>query len=203
MTLAITGDEKADALLSKNPFALIVGMLLDQQVRIEFAFAAPKVLEARLGGRLDPEAVAGTEPERLAALFAEKPALHRFPSSMATRVQALAHVIVDQYGGDTEAIWKSASTGDDLVKTLAALPGFGRQKAKIFAALLAKQFGVRPVGWREATAPYGADGALMSVADIDSPESLLAVRDHKRQMKAAAKSVVRANGGRSTKATKR
>jgi uncharacterized HhH-GPD family protein len=203
VTLSITGDAKADALLSKNPFALIVGMLLDQQVRIEFAFAAPKVLEDRLRGRLDPQTVAATDPKRLVALFAEKPALHRFPSSMATRVQALAHVIVDQYGGDTTAIWKSATTGEELVKSLAALPGFGKQKAKIFAALLAKQFGVRPVGWEQATAPYGADGALMSVADIDSPESLLAVRDHKRQLKAAAKSVIRASGSRPTRASKR
>ncbi len=143
------------------------------------------------------------EPDRLAKLFAEKPALHRFPSSMATRVHALAQTIVDDYGGDTASIWKKAPSGDDLVKNLTALPGFGKQKAKIFAALLAKRFDVRPEGWREASAPYGADDALLSVADIDSPESLAAVRSHKRQMKAAAKSLARANGGSAVKAPKR
>ncbi|MGB9112880.1 MAG: HhH-GPD-type base excision DNA repair protein [Acidimicrobiales bacterium] len=202
-TLSITGDAEADALLSRNPFALIVGMVLDQQIRIEHAFAAPKALSKRLGGRLDPATVASTDPARLVALFSEKPALHRFPSSMASRVLALARVIVDQYGGDTEAIWKTAASGDELVQDLAALPGFGTQKAKIFAALLAKQLGVRPSGWREATSPYGDDGALRSVADIDSPESLVMVREHKRQMKAAAKSVVRSSEGRATRSTKR
>ncbi len=202
-TLSITGDAEADALLSSNPFALIVGMVLDQQIRIEHAFAAPKALAKRLGGRLDPVVVASADPARLAALFSEKPSLHRFPSSMASRVQALARVIVDQYGGDTDAIWKRVTSGDELVTDLAALPGFGRQKAKIFAALLAKQLGVRPQGWREATSPYGDDGALRSVADIDSPESLAMVREHKRQMKAAAKSVERASGGRATRSSKR
>jgi uncharacterized HhH-GPD family protein len=203
VALSITGDAEADTLLSTNRFALIVGMLLDQQVPLERAFAAPKALAERLGGRLEPETVAATDPDRLVALFSEKPALHRFPSSMATRTQALARVIVDQYGGDTEAIWTSAASGEDLVKTLAELPGFGKQKAKIFAALLAKRLGVRPVGWEVATAPYGELGALRSVADIDSPESLVAVRDHKRQMKAAAKSLVRATRGGSTRASKR
>lgn len=189
MNLAITGDRDADTLLSSNPFALIVGMLLDQQVRIEFAFAAPKMLADRLGGTLDPKTVAALKPDEIVAVFATKPALHRFPSSMAGRVHGLAQVIVSDFGGDTEAIWRSAASGDELVDTLASLPGFGKQKAKIFAALLGKQFGVRPAGWQQATAPYGAEGALLSVADIDSPESLHAVRDHKRQMKAAAKSV--------------
>ncbi|MGA8297124.1 MAG: HhH-GPD-type base excision DNA repair protein [Acidimicrobiales bacterium] len=203
MKLAITGDREADALLSSNAFALIVGMLLDQQITIEKAFTSPKDLATRLGGHLDPQTVADMEPDRLAKLFAEKPALHRFPSSMATRVHALAQTIVDDYGGDTASIWKKAPSGDDLVKNLTALPGFGKQKAKIFAALLAKRFDVRPEGWREASAPYGADDALLSVADIDSPESLAAVRSHKRQMKAAAKSLARANGGSAVKAPKR
>lgn len=203
MALSITGDADADALLSKNPFALIVGMLLDQQVPIERAFAAPKALADRLGGRLDPATVAATKPEQLAKLFAQKPALHRFPSSMAARVQALAHVIVDEYGGDTTSIWKSASSGEELVENLSALPGFGKQKAKIFAALLGKQLAVEPKGWKEATSPYGEEGALRSVADIDSPAALVAVREHKRQMKAAAKSLSRARGDRTARTLKR
>jgi uncharacterized HhH-GPD family protein len=200
VALAITGERDADALLSTNPFALIVGMVLDQQFPIERAFMSPKALAERLDGRLDPATVAASDPQQLVRLFAERPALHRFPSSMATRVQALANVIVDQYGGQTESIWTSATSGEELVETLAGLPGFGKQKAKIFAALLAKQLGVRPPGWREATSPYGDDGALRSVADIDSPESLAAVREHKRQLKAAAKS---ADGGKASRATKR
>jgi uncharacterized HhH-GPD family protein len=203
VTLAITGERDADALLSQNPFALIVGMVLDQQFPIERAFLSPKTLADRLGGGLDPATVAAIDPERLVRLFAEKPALHRFPASMATRVHALAKVIVDRYGAKTESIWNSASSGEDLVETLAGLPGFGKQKAKIFAALLGKQLGVQPPGWQAATTPYGDEGALRSVADIDSPESLALVREHKRQLKAAAKSVVRTNRRRAPKTTER
>jgi uncharacterized HhH-GPD family protein len=203
VALAITGERDADALLSTNPFALIVGMVLDQQFPIERAFMSPKTLAERLDGRLDPATVASTDPNQLVKLFAERPALHRFPSSMATRVQALANVIVDQYSGRTESIWESATSGEELVTTLARLPGFGKQKAKIFAALLAKQLGVRPAGWQEATSPYGDDGALRSVADIDSPESLAAVRERKRQLKAAAKSVAKADGGKAPRAKRR
>lgn len=203
MAVSITGDRAADALLSDNPFALIVGMVLDQQFPIERAFSSPKDLEERLGGKLDAQTVAATDPDRLEQIFRQRPSLHRFPASMAARVQALAKEIVDRHGGDTTSIWKGAQSGDELVQSLTALPGFGKQKAKIFAALLGKQFAVRPAGWIEATTPYGAEGAMLSVADIDSAETLKAVREHKRQLKAAAKSVVRTSDVQRPKTSKR
>jgi len=203
VTLALTGDTEADKLLSSNPFALLVGMTLDQQVPFERAFSAPKELRDRLGGSLDAKTVASLPPDRLAAVFAEKPALHRFPSTMAGRVHELARVVVEDFGGDASAVWKSAQTGEDLVSSLTRLPGFGKYKAKVFTALLGKRFDVRPPGWIEASAPYGEPGITMSVADIDSPEAHDAVRDHKRQMKAAAKSLAALSGrpkaGRSKK----
>lgn len=203
MTLAFTGDAKADELLASNPFALLVGMVLDQQVPFERAFSAPKALRDRLGGQLEAKTVAAMSPDKLAELFSEKPALHRFPSTMAVRVHDLARVVVDRFGGDATGVWKSASSGDELVETLSSLPGFGKYKAKIFTALLAKRFDVRPPGWKEASDPFGEAGTTMSIADIDSPEALAMVRDHKRQMKAAAKSLAdlkdRPKAGRSTK----
>ena len=182
--LRLTGDEAADRLLSENPFALVVGMLLDQQVAMETAFAAPSRLAQRLDGPLDPATVAAQDPDQLDSLFREKPALHRYPGSMAKRVHALATRIVDEYGGDTAAIWDGAADGAELRRRLAALPGFGDQKTKIFLALLGKQCGVTPSGWREAAGDYGLAG-YRSIADVTDTASLEEVRRTKKAAKAA------------------
>ena len=187
MSLYLSGDEAADQLLSTDPLALLIGMILDQQVPLERAFRSPYDLRERLGGRLDVAALASMDPEALAAVFSERPALHRFPKSMAGRVQEVCAVIVDSYGGDPAAIWTSAADGKTLLANVKALPGFGEQKARIFIALLGKQLGVRPPGWEKAASPYGDTGSFRSVADIDSPEALAKVRQYKQKMKAKAK----------------
>jgi len=192
MTLWLAQDAAADELLSTDPFALLMGMLLDQQVPLERAFGAPYQLRERLGGTLDVAAVAGYDTDTLVAVFSRPPALHRFPGAMAQRVQALARLILDRYDGDAGAVWRTAVSGKELVKRLQGLPGFGAQKAQIFVALLGKQLGVRPDGWREAAGPFGADGVYRSVADISDHASLDKVRTYKKEMKAAAK----ASGGR-------
>ncbi|WP_206447924.1 HhH-GPD-type base excision DNA repair protein [Agrococcus sp. KRD186] len=190
--LHITGDEAADRLLSDDDFALLTGMLLDQQVTMETAFAGPAKLRDRLDG-LDASAIARMDPEEFGAAFAEKPAVHRFPGSMAKRVQELAAVIVQEWGGDAGAIWRQADadgeapSGAEVLRRLKALPGFGEQKAKIFLALLGKQAGFGGAGWADASAPYGEQGAKRSVADIVDPESLAEVRAAKQAAKAAAK----------------
>ncbi len=184
-TLHITGDPEADRLLVDNPFALLVGMLLDQQVTMELAFVGPHRLARRLGAELTPQAVAAVEPDALEALFRDKPALHRYPGSMATRVHALAVHLMEEYDGDAEAVWREASSGAELVRRLGALPGFGDQKARILVALLGKQLGVTPDGWRDAAGDYGQDGTR-SVADVTSAASLEAVRAYKRSKKASA-----------------
>lgn len=186
-SLYLSGDAEANALLSADPLALLIGMVLDQQIPLERAFSSPRDLRQRLGGKLDAETIAGMEPEKLAALFAERPALHRFPASNAERVQQLCRIVVEEYGGDPARIWEQAKSGADLMKRIRALPGFGDQKAKIFVALLGKQLGVKPPGWQEASQPFGDPGTHFSVADITSSESLAQVRAHKAQMKAAAK----------------
>lgn len=186
-SLHLSGVKEADALISADPFALLVGMVLDQQIPLERAFSAPFDLKERLGGRLEATEIAAMDEEELAGLFRRQPALHRFPGSMAGRVRQLARIVVEEYGGDAARIWKTAASGPALLGRLTELPGFGAQKAKIFLALLAKQLGVRPPGWEEASAPFGAAGSLLSVADIDSPESLALVRQHKKETKAAAK----------------
>jgi len=185
--LHLSGDVEADALLSEDAFALLVGMVLDQQIPLEWAFSGPRRLKERLGGRLDAAGIAAMDPEELARAFTERPALHRFPGANAKRVQALAQIIVDQYDGQAERIWTEAKTGEELYRGVKALPGFGEQKAKIFVALLGKQLGIQPPGWDEAASPYGQSGTLMSVADITNPETLAEVRDYKRAKKAAAK----------------
>ena len=185
-TLHLTGDPAADELLGDDPLALLMGMLLDQQIPMEKAFRGPYDLRERLGG-LDAATIAETDPEPFAALMATPPAIHRFPGSMAKRVQSLCAALVERYAGDAAAVWRDAATGDELLHRLTALPGFGDQKARIFVALLGKQLGVRPAGWREAAGAYGEDGSLTSVADVTSPETLQAVRDYKRSVKAAAK----------------
>jgi len=193
MALHITGDTAADALLTDDPLALLVGMLLDQQVAMETAFAGPLKISQR-AGTLDAGGLAGYDPDAFAELFKATPAVHRFPGSMAARVQALCAAVEQDWGGDASAIWTSpvaepaeAPDGATVLKRLKALPGFGEQKAKIFLALLGKQYGYTGAGWREASTPYGEDGSFRSVADIVSPDSLAKVREHKRAMKAAAK----------------
>jgi len=181
-TVPVTGDPAADALLVANPFALLLGMLLDQQVPMEWAFRGPYTLNGRLGG-LDPTAIAAMAPEAVEEAFKAKPAVHRFPGSMAKRAHALAQAIVDEYGGDTAKVWTDASDGADLHARLEALPGFGAEKSKIFIALLAKRLGVKPAGWEDAARPY-SDTTPRSVADIDSPETLAQVRDWKGSQKA-------------------
>ena len=193
MALHITDDAAADALLTDSPLALLIGMLLDQQIAMETAFTGPLKIEERTG-TLDAEALAGYDPDALTAAFKETPAVHRFPGSMAGRVQSLCRALVDDWGGDAATIWTQPAQGTEgspdgatVLKRLKALPGFGEQKAKIFLALLGKQYGFTGAGWREASAPYGDDGSFRSVADIVSPESLTKVREFKRAAKAAAK----------------
>lgn len=186
MTLCLAQDADADALLDRDPLALVVGMLLDQQVPMERAFAAPAELARRLGrDRLDARELAGHDPEALVAIFAGPPALHRYPKSMAGRVQALAAAVVERYDGDVSALWADAGSGRELFDRLAALPGFGAQKAQIFTALLGKQRGVTPEGWREAAGGYGEVGVHRSVADVVDAESLGRVREYKQAAKAA------------------
>lgn len=184
-SIPVTGDPAADGLLTENPLALLIGMLLDQQVPMEWAFKGPYTLNTRLGG-LDAGAIAAMAPDDLDAVFKTKPALHRFPGSMAKRTHALAQVIVDEYGGDAAAIWTTATTGDELLERLQALPGFGAEKSKIFLALLAKRLDVTPPGWEDAAQPF-SDSTPRSVADIDSAESLARVREWKRAQKAKGK----------------
>jgi uncharacterized HhH-GPD family protein len=182
----LTGEPEAVELLAKVPLALILGLLLDQRVPMEWAFAAPYRLRERMGGKLDAAAIAAADPAEMEALFKGPPALHRFPGSMAKRAQALCQALVDDWGGDPASLWQDVDSGAELVRRVKSLPGFGAQKAKIFCALLAKRFGIRPDGWEKATAPY-SDDQPRSVADVDSPETLARVREWKRTMKAQAK----------------
>ncbi len=185
--LLLTQDPAADLLLSEEPFALLCGMMLDQQIPMEVAFVGPRKIVERLG-TIDPREIAACDPERFAAICAESPAVHRFPGSMSKRLQDLAREIVDSYGGDTAALWTQGDPdGAELLRRLKALPGFGEQKAKIFLALLGKQYGVTPRGWRAAAGDYGKAGTFMSIADVVDKGSLEQVRAHKKQMKAAAK----------------
>ena len=193
VTLRLVQEPSADAFLAADPLALLIGMLLDQQFPMERAFAGPHLLAQRLGldpdsgSRLDASAIADADPEQFAALFVGPPAVHRFPGAMAGRVQALCRQIAEKYDGDASALWTTASSGGELLNRVRALPGFGEQKARIFVALLGKQLGVRPEGWREAAGPYGNDGSARSVADVTSPETLQKVREFKRAAKAAQK----------------
>jgi uncharacterized HhH-GPD family protein len=185
MYLASTPE--ANDLLERDALALLIGMLLDQQIPMEKAFTSPEVLRERLGGRLDVRAVADYDPDQFEEIFRRPPALHRFPVAMAKRVQELARIVIADFDADPASVWTGAASGADLAKRLSTLPGFGAQKAKIFTALLGKQLAVRPKGWREAAGDFGADGSFISVADVVDADSLAAVRSHKQQMKAAAK----------------
>ena len=185
-TLPVTGDPEADKLLVDDPLALTIGMLLDQQVPMEWAFSGPLRLRDKLGGRLDAAEIAALDPAELEAMFKGPPALHRYPGSMAKRTQALCQYLVEHYGGDAAAVWTGVDDGAELLRRVKALPGFGTDKARIFTALLAKRFGVRPTGWEQATAPF-SDDQPRSVADVDSAESLQRVRSWKKAMKAQGK----------------
>ena len=184
-TIQITGDPAADQVLSDSPFALLAGMMLDQQFPMERAFAGPaKVLERF--GSLEPAAIAAADPEAFSELCRRPPAIHRYGGSMAARLQELAGIVERDYGGDASRLWSEASTGAELLKRVQSLPGFGKQKAQIFVALLAKQLGVRPEGWEAAVGDYALDG-YRSVADVVDPDSLLKVRAYKQEKKAQQK----------------
>src|SRR5580704_14209501 len=187
MALSLPIDADANELLSASPLALLIGMLLDQQVTIEKAFTSPRDLVRRLGHEPTAAELAAFDPGALAAIFSAQPALHRYPRAMAGRVQQLCQQIVDRYGGDPAGVWAGAKTGAELLARLRELPGFGADKSRIFLALLGKQYGVRPKGWREAAGHFGEKGAHYSVADIVDAQSLAAVRAYKQDMKAAAK----------------
>jgi uncharacterized HhH-GPD family protein len=183
--LPLTGDEDADRLLEEEPLALLLGMLLDQQVPMEWAFIGPYLLKERMGS-LDAHTIAAMPEEEFLAIAKGPRAIHRFPGSMGRRVQAVCQMIVDEYGGDASRIWTDAGDGAELRTRLEALPGFGPEKSRIFIALLAKRMGVRPDGWQEASAPFGDDTAR-SVADIDSAETLARVREWKQARKKEGK----------------
>ncbi|MBO3665055.1 HhH-GPD-type base excision DNA repair protein [Microbacterium stercoris] len=187
MALHITGDTAADALLTDNPLALLIGMLLDQQIAMETAFTGPAKIRERIGS-VDAATIADYDPEAFAEVFSRTPAVHRFPGSMAGRVQTLCRTLVDDWDGDAAALWtRGEPDGKQVLTRLKALPGFGDQKARIFLALLGKQCGFEGSGWREAAGAYGEEGSFRSVADITSPETLARVRENKRAAKAAAK----------------
>jgi uncharacterized HhH-GPD family protein len=187
-TLRIAQDDDADELLGRDPLALLIGMLLDQQFPMERAFAAPRLLADRLGvDTLDAAALAGADPEQLTKVFQGPPALHRYPGSMAARTQEVCRRLVDRYGGRADGLWAGVPDGATLLKRIGELPGFGAQKSKIFVALLGKQYGVTPPGWRAAAGAYGEEGSHRSVADITGAESLAEVRRFKQEQKQAAK----------------
>ncbi|HYO32327.1 MAG TPA: HhH-GPD-type base excision DNA repair protein [Nocardioidaceae bacterium] len=186
MSLQIAQEDSADMVLSTNAFALLAGMLLDQQFPMERAFAGPATILDRFG-TLDPAVIAGAPAEEFAEVCARRPAVHRFPGAMAGRLQALARHVSDEYGGDTAALWRTAASGQELLGRLLALPGFGQQKAKIFVALLGKQLGVRPEGWESVAGAYAEEGAFRSVADVRDRASLEKVRAFKQAQKAEAK----------------
>ena len=185
--LHITGDEHADRVLTDDPFALLVGMLLDQQYPMEHAFRGPAKILDRFG-TLDPATIAAADPEEFAVMASTPPAIHRYGRSMAGRVQEVAQIVAEQYDGHAERLWTEATSGADLLARVMALPGFGKQKAQIFVALLAKQVGVRPAGWETAVGAYAEDG-FRSVADVVDSVSLQRVRDYKKEKKAAAKAL--------------
>jgi uncharacterized HhH-GPD family protein len=184
--LPVTGEPEADDLLVENQLALLIGMLLDQQVPMEWAFRGPLTLKQRLGGSLDAETIADMDPEKIEAVFREKPAMHRYPGSMGKRTHALCAFVVEHYGGDASAIWRGAPSGQEIYRRLRELPGYGEEKAKIFLAILGKRLGAAAPGWEDAAAPF-SDAAPRSVADIDSAASLARVREFKRGQKAKKK----------------
>ena len=186
MPLSLPIEPAATRLLYDNPLALLMGMLLDQQIPMEKAFSSPYVLTQRLGRDLDAADIAAFDPVEFEAIVAKPPALHRFPRANAKRIQELCQVLVDRYDGNAANVWAGVRDGAELVRRMGELPGFGKQKSQIFVALLAKQFDIQPDGWREATGVYGEEGSLRSVADITDDTSLARVREYKQAAKAAA-----------------
>jgi uncharacterized HhH-GPD family protein len=182
-TLHVTGDAGADELLNTDALALLIGMLLDQQVPMEWAFRGPANLATRLG-HLDARRIAAMDPDEVVAVFCAKPALHRYPANMARRAHELCSHIVSEYGGDAANVWSGVGDGNELLARLEALPGYGKEKSQIFVAILGKRMGVRPPGWEQAAGVF-ADATPRSVADIDSPAALARVREYKQAMKAA------------------
>jgi uncharacterized HhH-GPD family protein len=187
VTIWMPVEPEANELLSRSPLALLTAMMLDQQVTLEKAFSGPLELTRRLGHEPTTAELAEFDPDALAAIFSERPALHRYPRAMAARLQDLARLLMETYDGDAERLWTTAPSGGELLKRVAALPGFGAQKAQIFVALLGKQLGVQPPGWREAAGRFGEAGTYFSVADITDEETLGQVRSYKQSLKAAAK----------------
>ena len=186
--LRITQDAAADELLSRDPLALLLGMLFDQQFPMERAFAGPRLLAERTGVEtLSAARIAEADPDELVRVFQGPPAIHRYPGAMAARTQELCRLLVDRYGGRAQALWDDVADGSELLRRIGQLPGFGAQKSKIFVALLGKQYGITPPGWQEAAGVYGEDGGRRSVADITGPESLAEVRRFKQEQKQAAK----------------
>jgi uncharacterized HhH-GPD family protein len=186
LAIPVTNNDDANQLLVESPLALLIGMLLDQQVPMEWAFLGPFTLKERLGGTLDAAAIAAMGPEAVDALFRQKPALHRYPGSMGKRTHALCQYLVDHYDGDAAKVWRTADSGDELYRRLRELPGYGDEKSKIFMAILAKRLGTRPPGWEAAAAPF-SDATYRSVADVDSAEALERVREFKKAKKALGK----------------
>jgi uncharacterized HhH-GPD family protein len=187
MAITLPIDAEANALLQRNPLALLIGMTLDQQIPFEKAFSSPYELVRRLGHEPTAQELADFDPEALTVIFATPPALHRFPKANAKRVQEVCQLLVDKYDGDAARLWGEATTGQELFKRISEVPGFGKQKTQILIALLGKRYEVRPKGWREAAGDYGPDRTYKSVADIVDEPSLLKVRAYKKEMKAAAK----------------
>jgi uncharacterized HhH-GPD family protein len=187
MAISLPIEARANELLTRSPLALLIALVLDQQVPFEKAFSSPQVLADRLGHEPAAAELADFPPDELAAVFSERPALHRFPKAMAARVQAVARIVADQYDGDAGQLWASAATGEELLGRLSVLPGFGTYKAQIMIAMLGKQLGVQPPGWREAAGAFGEEGSRYSVADINDEASLAQVRAFKKERKAAAR----------------
>ncbi len=188
MTFSLPIEPKANELLNRSPVALLTAMLLDQQVAMEWAFQGPYTIAQRMGREdLDAHEIAAYDPERFAAVLSEKPAVHRYPGSMAKRVQALCQYLVERYDGDGGAVWRDVASGAELLKRLNELPGYGKQKAQIFVAILGKRFDVQPPGWQEAAGSYGDEDSHRSVADVMDDDTLQKVRNFKKEMKAAAK----------------
>lgn len=182
-SLPFTDDPEANRLLVAEPLALLIGMLLDQQIPMEWAFHSPLRLKQRLGGRLDAHHIASMDPAELERVFAEKPSLHRFPGAMARRVQAMCQHLVEEYDGDPERLWTGVADARELYRRLRAIPGWGDQKAKVFVALLGKRLGIRPEGWQQVAGPYGEEGVYRSIADVTDAEALQRVRETKRRAK--------------------
>jgi uncharacterized HhH-GPD family protein len=187
MALSLPVAAEANDLLNRDALALMLGMVMDQQIPLEKAFSSPYVLAQRLGHEPTAQELADFDPDALIAIFAKPPALHRFPKAMAARVQEVCRALVAEYDGEAEGLWSDVANGTELLKRIGSLPGFGKQKAQIFTALLGKQYGIQPPGWREAAGGYGAEGSYRSVADIVDGESLAKVRAYKKEMKAAAR----------------